>query len=249
MTPRVQFLVGGVQKCGTSALAAYLSAHPGLCLPRDKEAHVFDAPGFDESWDAAAVDERYAPHFPPADPARLHGDATPIYCLHPRLVARIARYNPAMRWILLLRDPVDRALSQFAMETARGTETWPLLPAMLLERWRLRGHGDDWSEASPLRRHSYRLRGDYARQLANLRAHFPEGQLLVLAQSELAQEPAATLARVHAFLGVDTLPVAGAQRVFEGKYAPPGRWHPARLLLRWLLRRERRDFRERRGWT
>ena len=45
--PRIAFLVGGVQKAGTSALAQYLRASPGLRLPADKEAHVFDGPDFD----------------------------------------------------------------------------------------------------------------------------------------------------------------------------------------------------------
>ena len=108
MSPRIRFLIGGVQKAGTSALASYLADHPALVLPRDKEAHVFDAPGFDEQWGVAEIDVLYARRLPDEN-GRLAGDATPIYCLHPRLVQRIARYNPAMRWIILLRDPVDRA--------------------------------------------------------------------------------------------------------------------------------------------
>ena len=48
-TPRVRFLIGGVQKAGTTALASYLATHPGLRLPAGKEAHVFDAPDFDDS--------------------------------------------------------------------------------------------------------------------------------------------------------------------------------------------------------
>lgn len=246
MSPRIRFLVGGAQKSGTSALAAYLSAHPGLALPSGKEAHVFDAPGFDEAMDAEQVDAAYAPHFPADRADALHGDATPIYCAFPRLVRRIARYNPAMRWILVLRHPVDRAISHYRMERARGTESWPILPAMLLERWRLRGHEDDWSERSPLRLHSYRLRGDYARQLDDLLAHFPREQLLVLRQSELASEPAATLARVYAFLGVPAPPAVPApQRVFDGGYRPYPDGHPMRRLLAWLLRHEIASLRRR----
>jgi len=248
MSPRIRFLIGGVQKAGTSALASYLADHPALVLPVDKEAHVFDAPGFDEDWGVAEIDALYARRLPGED-GRLTGDATPIYCLHPRLVQRIARYNPAMRWIILLRDPVDRALSQYRMERGRGTETWPLVPAMLFERRRLRRRDDDWSTDSPLRLHSHRLRGDYTRQLAVLRSHFPAQQLLVLTQAELASAPAATLARVYEFLGVPPPPQAPVERrVFEGNYRPYGRRHPVRLLLNWLLRDEVRDFRQRRGW-
>ena len=50
--PRVRFVIGGVQKVGTTALATFLGAHPGVALPDGKEAHLFDAPEFDDAWDA-----------------------------------------------------------------------------------------------------------------------------------------------------------------------------------------------------
>ena len=154
--PRIAFLVGGVQKAGTSALAQYLRASPGLRLPADKEAHVFDGPDFDEGWSPAEVDAHHAHKLPGDVPGTLLGDATPFYLFHPRCVARIARYNPAMRWIVLLRDPVERARSQHHMERERGHERLPLWLAVLLERRRLRGHADDLARGSRLRRCSYR---------------------------------------------------------------------------------------------
>jgi hypothetical protein len=245
--PRIGFLVGGVQKGGTSALARYLSAHPRLRLPTDKEAHVFDATDFDDAWTPVRVDQRYANQFEDAAAGGLLlGDATPFYLVHPRVVARIARYNPGMRWIVLLRDPVERALSHFHMERQRGNEHWPLWPALLLERWRLRGHQHDLRRSSPFRRHGYRLRGDYARQLDVLYAHFPREQVLLLRSERLREQPAACVAEACAFLGVEP-PVANASYppVFVGDYPPPSRW--TRGLLRWLLRRERRALRDRYG--
>lgn len=246
--PRVQFLIGGVQKAGTSALAAYLARVPGLRLPPGKEAHVFDAPDFDDAWTVDEIDARFAAAFGGWTPGALHGDATPITILHPRLIERARRYNPHLRWILLLRDPVERAVSQHHMERARGTERWPLWPALLLERWRLRDHEDDFSDGSPLRHHGYRLRGDYARQLDALYARFPRERVLVLRSDTLRQSPAACVEAVCAFLGVEPpAPTAGYPPVFEGAYArwPEGglRWR----MLRWLLRRELRDMRLRYG--
>lgn len=246
--PRIRFLIGGVQKAGTTALARYLATHPSLALPTGKEAHVFDAPEFDEDWSVADIDARFAAHFAPGDERRLCGDATPIYVFHPRLVARIRRYNPAMRWIVLLRHPVERAISQYHMERERGLERWPFWPAMLLERWRLRGHRDDFSPASPLRLHSYRARGDYARQLDALYASFPAGQVLLLTSDALAQSPAASLDRVCEFLGVAALPAAtGGERVFEGRYPRLPRSSLRWRFLCWLMRRELTDLRGRYG--
>lgn len=242
--PRVGFVIGGVQKSGTSALAHYLSRQPGLALPHGKEAHVFDAPDFDDDADAAAVDARYAALFDPPREGTLYGDATPIYLLHPRFVDRIHRYNPAMRWILLLRHPVDRAISQYRMERRRGDELLPLSLALALERQRLSGHGDDFSFGSPLRHHGYRLRGDYARQLDALYAHFPRQQVLLLRHELLARDPQAVVARCLRFLGRDALPVPGDYpRVHAGEYAhwPTDDWR--RRLLAWWWRSDLRDQR------
>ena len=60
--PQVAFLIGGMQKAGTSALARYLRAHPSLRLPAGKEAHVFDMPAFDDTWSTADIDALYVPH-------------------------------------------------------------------------------------------------------------------------------------------------------------------------------------------
>ncbi|PKM07584.1 MAG: sulfotransferase [Gammaproteobacteria bacterium HGW-Gammaproteobacteria-4] len=250
--PQLSFVIGGVQKAGTSALARYLGLHPAIRLPRIKEAHVFDAPDFDDSASTEQVDRRFASHFAADHEAgiALFGDATPIYLFHETLVQRIARYNPAMRWIILLRNPVDRALSHYHMERARGSERWPLWPALLLERWRLRGHRDDFSDGSPLRHFSYRTRGDYATQLDALYRHFPASQVLILHSTALRAQPDACMSRVYAFLGIDAPARApDFAPVFSGDYQRPGRLSPTRLLLHWLLRKQRHQLRRTYGIT
>lgn len=246
--PRIAFLVGGAQKAGTSALAQYLRASPGLRLPSDKEAHVFDAPEFDDGWSPVEVDAHNAERFPDTIPDTLLGDATPFYLFHPRCVARIARYNPAMRWIVLLRDPIERARSHHHMERDRGHERLPLWLAMLLERRRLRGHGDDFTRGSKLRRFSYRARGDYACQLDMLYAHFPREQVLLLRSERLRGDPEACVREACGFLGV-AAPAPGTtyEPVFVGDYPPASPKSPGTRLLRWLMRREINTMRERYG--
>ena len=236
--PLVRFVLGGVQKAGTSALARYLGSHPELCLPRGKEAHVFDAPDFDDASSVDAIDARYAPAFDPAQGGRMHGDATPFYVFHPRVVARIARYNPRMRWIVLLRDPVQRALSHFHMERARGRERFPFWLALMLERRRLQGQDGNFARTSPLRRHSYRARGAYSRQLQVLLSHFPREQVLLLRSDALERDPAGVVGQACRFLGVSPPPQPEAyERVFEGDYPrwPAAGWR-SRLLRYWWRR-------------
>lgn len=221
MTPRISFLIGGAQKGGTTALAQYLGAHPEVLLPTGKEAHVFDSPGFDDRWEPARIDAEYERFFPTPLPAgKLVGDATPIYMFHPVFIDRIARYSPGMRWIVLLRDPVERAISHFHMERRRGQEILPLWLALLAEAWRLMGHQDDFSFESPLRKHSYVARGRYSRQLDALHARFPAEQILLVRSRDLIATPGSCMERILDFLGLSPFgDKRNFERVFEGRYA------------------------------
>jgi hypothetical protein len=121
----------------------------------------------------------------------------------PWVAPRVRAYNPAMKWILLLRDPVERAISHYRMERGRGAEWLPLPMALRLEglrRWRDRGR-TDWR--SSLRTHSYLDRGYYSRQIGHLWQSFPREQVLVLTSDELRTQHRETLQLVYAFLGID----------------------------------------------
>ena len=113
--PRVDFAIAGVQKAGTTALFDYLSDEPELSLSHVKETHFFD----DDERDWARPD--YAPYHAlfDAPDGRLRGEATPIYLYWPKVLERICAYNPAMKLIVVLRDPVERAWSHWRMEFAR----------------------------------------------------------------------------------------------------------------------------------
>lgn len=229
-------------------MAHCLAQHPLVALPHNKEGHVFDAPQFDDRSTVEDINGRFADLLDSPFSGQLAGDATPIYCLHEQLVSRIARYNPKMKWIMLLRHPVDRAISQFHMERNRGDESWPLLPALLLERWRLRNHNDDFAASSPLRRHSYRLRGDYARQIDTLRKYFPASQLLLLRSADFLVDSAQVLTDVYAFLDLPgPLRLPDETRIFTGDYRSRSRHDLVWRMTNHLMRKERRTLAERYG--
>lgn len=236
----LHFIIGGVQKGGTTALARYLSGHPGLRLPAVKEAHVFDAPDLPEAADRAELGRRFAAHFPPdPGPPRLCGDATPITVFHPVLIARAARYAPALRWIVLLRDPVERAISHYHMNRRRGSEPLSMWAAFRAEGARLAADRDPWRIGSALREHSYIARGRYAGQISALYHHFPREQVLLLRSRDLRCAPRSTCERALRFLGLDPALLPGPfEPEFEGDYLHPSPLAPALLYLRWCLRGE-----------
>ena len=193
---RVGFLIAGVQKAGTTALFDYLAEIPALELPSVKEAHFFDD---EEQVDWAAPD--YAPyHALFSDPDRMWGEATPIYLYWPNALERIRAYNPAMRLILIFRDPIERAWSHWKMEYARGKETEPFA-------WCIRDGRARMAEATPYpgfhRVYSYVERGYYGRQLARVLSFFPREQLLLLGSDALRRDPTGTIRSICAFLQID----------------------------------------------
>jgi hypothetical protein len=192
--PLVTFLIAGVQKGGTTALYDYLADYPDVALSRVKEVHFFD----DEAVDWRRPDYgAYHAHFdPPA--GRPCGEATPIYLYWPTALERIRAYNPAMRLILTLRDPVARAWSHWRMERARGAEREPFGWCVRQGRQRL-FEGEPWGSH---REFSYVERGFYGEQLERLFGLFPREQALILRAEDLRRDAAATLAEVRRFLGL-----------------------------------------------
>ena len=224
---RVDFMIVGAQKSGTTALARFLGQHPEIEMSAVKEPHVFDSPDFSPDWSSEEIDERYARHFHHKRGAqvRLRGEATPIYMYWRGVPPLLARYNPNLKIIVLLRDPVERALSNYAMQVERGREKLPLWLALLLEPIRLR-----LSERSR-REHSYRDRGLYSRQLETLRICFPPANILAIRNRDLLVHHDCILRQAFAFLGArgDVSiprervypPIARANPNFVGRKAHP----------------------------
>lgn len=209
---RVRFLVAGVQKGGTTALFSYLGEHPGVRMGEPKEVHYFDHDAIDWSRPDYAA---YHAHFPAPD-GRALGEATPIYIYWPNCLERIRAYNPGMRLILLFRDPIQRAWSQWRMEYARGAETEPF--AWCIREGRRRLSEPDSPEPGFHRVFSYVERGFYGAQLERAHGLFPKSQVLALDSDDLRERPDPVLRTVCAFLGVES-PTASVQprRVFEGR--------------------------------
>jgi hypothetical protein len=195
---KLDFFICGVQKGGTTALDSFLREHPAVEMARVKEVHFFD----NESLDWAVPDyAQLHAAFDASAAARRRGEATPIYSYWPNAPERLRAYNPSAKLILMLRHPVLRALSHWRMETTRGWETLPFSEAVrpaARERVRLAPGGVH-------RVFSYVERGFYAAQIERMLGLFPANQVLILRTDALWGDPAATLARVQDFLGVEKL--------------------------------------------
>ena len=130
--------------------------------------------------------------------------------------ARMREYNPDMKIIVVLRNPVMRAYSHWNHERQAGREPLPFHEALLAEPERAQK-----LHPRQLRRYSYIDRGFYTRQLQRLWQHFPLAQTLVLKTDDLRGHPNEVLSEVARFLGIASFPPIPVRTVHAREYARP----------------------------
>jgi len=208
-------IIAGNQKCGTTALFDMLAEHPEVAVPHDgrKELHFFDRIAWWRPMNAYqrgkhrrrwSAEDRSA--------ATVCLEATPIlgYMSAPRspdCFALAHRYDPTARIILLFRNPIDRAYSQWSMERRRGNTNLDFEAAIAHER-----------QIAPFHRvHSYVSRGEYDRIADNALRTFGPAQVLFLKTEELLNRPADVLSRVQQFAGIEEVALEHKES-FKGRY-------------------------------
>ena len=188
---------------------SFLRQHPEICMPETTEKlHFFDRAEENRDY------KKYHAKFRPKRQHHVIGETSPIYMYWETAPYRIWSYNPEMKWILILRNPVERAFSAWNMERKRSAEKLSFAEAVEKEPERCR-------EALPLqhRVYSYVDRGYYAHQLRRLFNIFGTEKCLVLLNEELRNDHQATLRRTFEFLGVDPSFVPPEASVFEQEYS------------------------------
>jgi len=198
------YIVLGTHKGGTSSIQTYLIQHPQLFGGTHKEVHFFDYQfSRGETW--------YRSVFPLTNdlPAgSLTGEATPFYMVHPLVPARVAQLLPQVKLIVLLRDPVDRAISHYYHQIRRGREKLSIGEAFAAEMDRIGSEkerllaGEDF-KPEPFRRFSYTERGLYADQLERWFDYFPREQFFIDTSERFYGDTPGFLTDVFDFLGVD----------------------------------------------
>lgn len=183
MRPSQATFIGiGGQKCATTWLYSVLQQCPDIRVSDEKEVDFFSYyydRGYE--WYERAL---------ASDPVRRHrGEISPSYLVHPDAPRRAAAYNPRLQILVTLRDPVRRAFSNHLHEVKKGHVT-----------------GDNLVFETALEQNPfYREQGLYARHLARWFDHFPQEQIHVFFQEDIALDRAAMADRVTDALSVPRL--------------------------------------------
>lgn len=199
------FLVVGAAKSGTTALHAYLRQHPQIFMCPIKETNFFALDGTPPRFggpraeilnrDAIWRFEDYARLFAGVTGQAAIGEVCPRYLFTSGTARRIRRRLPGVRIVAVLRNPADRAFSSFSMYRRDGFEpAATLAEAMADEPRRLR---QNWAYAIHV---DY---GFYGAQLQEYFEAFPSGQIRCFLYEDLIENPAAFMADLYDFIGVD----------------------------------------------
>jgi len=208
----------GAQKCGTSSLHNYLTQHSGVIPPLRKEVHYFDV-------NFKRGDAWYRAHFGRKSKPGLNFDASPYYLFHPLAAERMHTLLPHAKLIVLLRDPVRRAYSQYWHEREKGREPLAFEDALKAEPERVeeahrRLANGEITASREHQIHSYVARGRYAEQLERWLALYPREQLLVLRFEDLVKDPLAVLNRTLAYVRLPAMTRASLEPRNSRNYPP-----------------------------
>ena len=191
MNPRLPgFVVIGAIRSGTTSLARYLGAHPGLYMAEQKEVRFFNRNHVEGL-------EWYKQQFAGARDDQIPGEATPSYMSDPTSMQLMAETLPEVRLIASVREPVDRAWSHYWMRREREHENRSFEDAIEAEMNAIDAEGPDAPDSHYLRNSLY------AHHLARAQNLFGPKRVEVVVFERLRDDPLATFASVCRFLGVD----------------------------------------------
>jgi hypothetical protein len=215
------FLLIGAQKSGTSSMFAYLKQHPQIVRPIFKELYYFDRHyhrglhWYGCNFPTRSAIERRNDHH---GRAHLTFEATATYIFDAQVPKRIAQDIETRKFIVLLRNPADRAISAYWHARRMGRETRSLDEALKIDLERFEAEkafeeGSGPEPVGPPPRPTYLRRGIYHEAVSRWQHVFAPENLLVLQSETMFADPAAIMKRVFGFLGLPP----GGQIDFEAQ--------------------------------
>jgi hypothetical protein len=205
------FLIGGPPKGASTSLNFYLKQHPEIFTSPVKQTRFFSV------YYERGKDYYINNFFSGVTSEKMVGEATPTYFLLPFVAKRIKDYNPDMKIIFCLRNPVERTFSGWSMRVNNGTEHLSFREALEANakqretlKFETEEEGKIWTEdmlrddrLEDTGTRTYLEGSMYAQNLQHYLAHFPASQIKVIFLDDLQKDVHATMKEVFEFLGVD----------------------------------------------
>jgi hypothetical protein len=195
---KIDFIGVGVMKAGTTALYHYLCKHPDIAMYDWKELHYFSNPTLDFQIEEQNNYVDYHQHFD-WNTEKIKGEITPLYCYSKTAIAHIFKYNPQMKIILILRNPIERAFSHWNMRLSKKEIDASFLDYIKADilRHKFNVQFEQYPEDDYVRR------GFYFEQLNRIYQFFPTEQVHIIKYEDFRANQQQALIDILLFLGLD----------------------------------------------
>jgi hypothetical protein len=241
------FIVIGAPKAGTTSLFFYLAQHPDIFLPQQKELHYFTSKHLETSTagpgDRAALHEvcnsrkAYEHHYKQVGTQTCIGEVSPSYLYFSSVASQMKQELGHIKIIVSLRDPIQKAFSQYMHLVRDNRETLDFFEALQTESQRRKqGWSDFWAYAES---------SLYSQHLKRYLEVFGQDNIKVIIFEEMTKNPQGTMQDVFKFLGLDPIELKT-----DTSYNPSGKPHskflatllsrpnPVKTFLKSILGRE-----------
>lgn len=199
MVKAPNLFVVGAPRCGTTSLFAALKQHPDVYASVLKEPH-FHAPDLPAQPHTVSDPDDYARLFAAAGDQRIRAEASVWYLYSQQAPVRIAQAHPDARIVVLLRNPVEMAISLYELYLRTGNEAEADPESALLRTRQTRFD----TSYFPFGLHYLHLL-DFATPLARWRERFPGERMRVVLFDEFYRAPEAGFRALGQWLGIDPL--------------------------------------------
>ena len=204
------FLIIGATKCGTSSLFAYLQEHPQILLPHKKEINFFN-----QNFDLGI--EWYLAHFPSITDSQqfLTGEASPHYLYNRDVERRIFQLFPDIKLIIMLRNPVDRTISEYYHAYNRGLQQQKLSEIINWEKQ----YRQEITEGETIYKFGFLLNSIYIDKVRRWYELFPPENILVLESESFFAQTTSYMKDIFKFLDIPNFTISHYGQHNVGSYA------------------------------
>ena len=204
MTPK-HFFIGGAQRSGTTYTYHLCADHPQIEMahPVKPEPKFFMNPALVSQ----GLAYYHAQYFGQKADVSLYGEKSTSYIEVEYAAQHIAAHLPDAKFVFILRNPVERAISNYWFSHKNGFETLPLADAIYGESARVADFDPRKISVSP---YAYLKRGRYIDYLRMYTRYFDRQQIHVMIYEQVVNNPQAAH-DLYAFLGIDTTHVPATQ--------------------------------------
>ncbi len=192
-TIKPTFFIVGTPKSGTTSLFKYLEEHPQVFVPSIKEPHFFAFPEVKNTYYKTKIINNkpdYLKLYKQAKSFKAAGDFSTSYLKNSKTAQRIYDFNPQAKIIIVLRNPVERAISHYLMDYNLGYVKAPLKEIIT------------YPKKHALFYNQYISLGEYEAQIQKYTQVFPKEQILIFSSNQFFNNTQKVLQNVFQFLEI-----------------------------------------------